>query len=94
MKLALLIFAVTFSGAAPVPNGAVGGTGTAAGTEESRTKPVSAPLPKESMNLQAIPYKIVYETPPPDQGQGELRDVHHERGRLRTEEPDEHAERR
>jgi len=29
---------------------------------ESRTKPVSAPLPRESMNLQAIPYKIVYET--------------------------------
>jgi Tol biopolymer transport system component len=27
---------------------------------ESRTKPVSAPLPKESMNLQAIPFKIVY----------------------------------
>ena len=38
------------------------GASAPAGTDESRTKPVSAPLPKESMNLQAIPYKIVHES--------------------------------
>jgi Tol biopolymer transport system component len=69
MKLALLIFAVTFSGVLQTQNPAFGGVGSAAaGTEESRTKPVSAPLPKESMNLQAIPYKIVYETRRPTKG--------------------------
>lgn len=31
-------------------------------SQDSRTKPVSAPLPRESMNLSAIPYRIVYET--------------------------------
>ncbi len=30
--------------------------------EDARTKPVSSPLPRESMNLQAIPFKIVHET--------------------------------
>jgi Tol biopolymer transport system component len=62
MKLALLIFAVTLGGTPQPQNAVSGGIGTAAGTEESRTKPVSAPLPKESMNLQAIPYKIVHES--------------------------------
>ena len=62
MKLVLLIFAVTFGGTPQAQNAATGGLGAAAGTEESKTKPVSAPLPKESMNLQAIPYKIVHES--------------------------------
>ena len=63
MKLVLLILAVTLSGVSPTQNTSLGGIGGGvAGTEESRAKPVSAPLPKESMNLQAIPYKIVYET--------------------------------
>jgi Tol biopolymer transport system component len=62
MKLALLIFAVTFGGTPRPQNAAAGGLGAAAGTEESKTKPVSAPLPRESMNLQAIPYKIVHES--------------------------------
>ena len=33
-----------------------------AGTEDSRTKPVSAPLSKDSMNLQQIPFRIVHES--------------------------------
>ena len=94
MKLALLILAVTLSGTGQPQNAASGGVGAAAGTEESRTKPVSAPLPKESMNLQAIPYKIVYETHRRDEGQGELGVVHHEGGRLRADQSDEHAGRR
>ena len=62
MKPVLLIFAVTLSGVLATQNVAVGGTGAAVATEESRTKPESAPLPKESLNLAAIPYQIVYET--------------------------------
>jgi Tol biopolymer transport system component len=69
MKLALLIFALTLSGVAQMRSTALGGSSSAtdlrpaaAGSDESRIKPVSAPLPKESMNLQAIPFKIVHET--------------------------------
>jgi len=72
MKLALLIFAVTFSPAAdPRPASEWRGRDALVAAEvqgqdalatDSRTKPVSAPMPKESMNLRAIPFKIVHET--------------------------------
>jgi Tol biopolymer transport system component len=35
---------------------------TLAQADDPRVKPVSAPLPKDAMNLSQIPYKIVYET--------------------------------
>ncbi len=34
----------------------------ASGAEDSRTQPVSSPMSRESMKLEAIPFKIVYET--------------------------------
>jgi Tol biopolymer transport system component len=73
MKPALVILVVTLSGAPLMLSTAWGdrgevveqplalvGLGPEAPAEESRTKPASAPLPKESMNLAAIPYKIIY----------------------------------
>lgn len=60
MKLALLIVAVTLTPAAG--RLAAAEPGQEAQAAESHTKPVSAPLPKESMNLASIPYKIVHNT--------------------------------
>jgi dipeptidyl aminopeptidase/acylaminoacyl peptidase len=60
MKLALLILAAILTPATGTLAAAEPGQGASA--TESRTKPVSAPLPKESLDLASIPYKIVHNT--------------------------------
>jgi len=55
MTLTLLVFAVTL-GLAADQRPSVAGEG------DARTKPVSTPLPKASMNLKAIPFQIVHES--------------------------------
>jgi len=58
MKSALIILVAITS---PVTVQAVDSFGPS-DSSESRTKPVSAPLPRESMDLGAIAFRIVYET--------------------------------
>ncbi len=55
MKLVPFIVAVIVSPTVVQTPGAFG-------TEDSRTQPVSSPMSRESMKLEAIPFKIVYET--------------------------------
>jgi WD40 repeat protein len=55
MKLASILLAAIVSSAGAQ-------TLTPSGAEESRNKPVSSPMARESMNLKSIPFKIVRET--------------------------------
>ncbi len=55
MKLASILLAVIVGSAGAQ-------TASPSGGEESRTKPVSSPMTRESMSLKGIPFKIVHET--------------------------------
>jgi len=71
MMMKSIALAVVLSGAvAQIGVSAESNLAQTNAADDSRTKPVSVPLPKDSMNLRQIPYKIVHETYRPTSGKG------------------------
>jgi Tol biopolymer transport system component len=63
MKLVSILLAVMLASGGSVPSSSVAAQSLSASeADDSSAGPASAPMPRESLDLQAIPFKIVHET--------------------------------